>query len=179
MTSLSLSPVKDLLHYQAARLGLGTLDADTIKRTIVELMEDGFYVDECLDALDAFPHPRMEDVLPAFKAALDHHGLALPNRETAVWQLIEYRARRMASEEMDAVGELSLLIEDVCYLYDFHASADGLLGESHDIGRLIGLYWGSEELREGSRESPVDDDALIVLNCDIRAEARRWLAKHP
>jgi beta-phosphoglucomutase-like phosphatase (HAD superfamily) len=34
MTSLSLSPVK-ALHYQAARLGLGTLDADTIKRTIV------------------------------------------------------------------------------------------------------------------------------------------------
>ncbi|MGJ7527723.1 hypothetical protein [Variovorax sp. GB1P17] len=179
MTSPSLPPVADLLRYQAARLGLGTLDADTIKKTIVELMNGGFYVDECQDVLDAFPHPRMDEVLPAFKAALDHHGVALPNREAAVWLLIEYRALRMASEHFDAVEELSLLIEDVYYSYDFHAPAGGFLGDSHDIEKLIGIYWGSEALREGSGDSPLDGEALIALNCDIRAEARRWLAKHP
>jgi hypothetical protein len=175
----SLPPARDLLRYQAARLGLGTLDADSIKGTIVELMADGFYDDECLNALDAFPHPRMEDVLPAFKAALAHYGVPLPDSEAAIWLLIEYRTRRMASGDADAVEELCRLIEDVYYAYDFHSPTRRFLGDSHDIERLIGLYWGSEELRKGPGESPASDEALVALNWDIRAEAGRWLAKHP
>lgn len=174
---------KELLFYQAARLGLGTLDADTIKNTILDLMNQGFYADECLDVLDTRAHPRMEDVLPAFKVALNSHGLTLPDRETAVGQLIAYRVRRMAEGEMDALMELWLLIEDVYYQYDFHASVTGFLGDSHDIERLAGIYWGNEDLIAGSLDAlsagSDNEKARVVLANQVRAEAHRWLEKHP
>jgi hypothetical protein len=81
--------MKDSLHYQAAKLVFGSLDADTMKQTVDELMNNGFYVDECLDALDSSP-AKYDEVFPAFSAALLHYGIVLPTRDEAVWQLIQW-----------------------------------------------------------------------------------------
>ena len=51
------------LHYQAAKLAMGKLNADEIKATIRDLVDGGFYVDAFLDALDN-SRPRLDELLP-------------------------------------------------------------------------------------------------------------------
>ena len=68
----------DTLKYKAALLALGTLNADDVKSTIHTLMNEGFYADECLDALDSSP-ANLGEVLPAFNIALQHFGMRQPS----------------------------------------------------------------------------------------------------
>ena len=43
--------MKESLRYQAAKLAMGKLNADEIKSTIHELVDDGLYLDAFLDAV--------------------------------------------------------------------------------------------------------------------------------
>jgi hypothetical protein len=171
--------MNDSLRYKAARLGFGTLDADTMKTTVDALMNEGFYVDACLDALDSAP-ARVDEVLPAFRAALDHYGIALPSREEAVWQLIEYHVRQIASGACDPYEGLAKLISEVYWDYDFHTPTKQFLGDSHGIDQLIGLYWGADDLEDRPSEVSLNNkygaEAWSELKREIGLEAERWLA---
>jgi hypothetical protein len=81
--------MQDTLELQAARLALGLLDADRIKSTIESLVDAGLYLEPFLPAL-VDRHPRRDDVLPAFLAALDHHHIAVPDVDAAVTRLIAH-----------------------------------------------------------------------------------------
>ena len=144
-------------------------------------MNEGFYVDACLDAMDSSP-ARMDEVVPAFRAALDHYGIALPTRDEAVWQLIEYHLRQITSGTVDAFDGLSQLITDVYWDYDFHTPAKKFFGDSHDIANLVGLYWGADDLRgrpnEVSLNGKYGAEAWSELGREIRAEAERWVEKN-
>ena len=163
--------MKDLLRYQAARHVLDARDADAIKETINTLMNDGFFHDTCLDALESSP-ARMEEVRPAFHAALDHYGVVLPSREEAVWHSIEYHLRRITSGTSPPLKGLSQLISDTWY-YDFDTPTKKFLGDSHGITKLIGLYWDADDL-----EVKYGEEACSELKREIRVEAERWLVKY-
>jgi hypothetical protein len=172
--------MKDSLLYQAARHALGARDADAIKKTIDILMNDGFYDDTCLDALDSSP-ARMDEVLPAFHAALDHYGVVLPSPEQAVCYLIEYHLRRIASGTSEPLQGLCQLLTDT-WNYDLYTPTKKSLGDSHGISELIGLYWGGDDLvvrpDEVSFNGKYGEEALAEVEREIRFEAERWLVKN-
>ncbi len=139
--------MKHSLYYQAAKHTMGRLHSDAIKATIHALVDEGFYLDEFLDALDA-KRPRMDEVEPALLAALRHYGITVPSREQAVWQLLEFHLQRIASGADDPLDGLGKLMADVYWDYDFHTPTKEWLGDSHGIEQLIGLFWGADDLRE-------------------------------
>lgn len=133
------------LRYAAALHGLGILNAEAMRTAIDSLMTDGFYADECLDALDSKP-ARMEEVLPAFKAALEHYQVNIPDREQAVWQLIHHHVSRIVKDSVDPWVGLRALIGDIYWEYDFHTATQRYLGDSHGIHHLIGIYWELDDI---------------------------------
>lgn len=170
----------ETLEYQAAMLAMGTLSAENIRSTISTLMDDGYYTDECLDALDSSP-ATFGKVLPAFRRALEDYRIEQPDKEQAVWQLIRYHSRRIVSEN-DSLKCLEQLIADVYWDYDFHAVTKKYLGDSHDIERIVGLYWELDDVLEHSAEKNFNEiygDTLVELKNHAQSEALRWLAAHP
>lgn len=171
--------MKQSLHYQAAKLAMGKLNADDIKSTIHRLVDEGIYLDEFHDALDE-RQSRMDEVLPALLAAFRHEGIVLPDREQAVWQLIEFHLQRIAYGAENPLEELGKLIADVYWNYDFHTPMKKYLGDSHGIEALIGLYWGADELTERPKDISFNgkygEVAWSELKREIVIESKKWLA---
>lgn len=171
--------VNPSLRYQAARHALGMLNADDMKATIKALCDEGIYLDVFIDALDSGLHPQMEHVLPAFIAALQYSDVAVPSRDEAVWQLIEYHLNRVVSNQDRAWQELERLVTEVNREYDFHTPTRQYLGDSHGIELLLGLCWSADDIRERPNEVTVNglfgDAAWVELNRLIVVEATRWL----
>lgn len=167
------------LHYQAAKLAMGKLNADEIKATILGLVDGGFYLDDFLDALDN-SRPRLDEVLPGLLAAFSHHGIVVPDKEQAVWILIEHHLKAIAAGESDPLEELSKLIADVYWDYDFHTPTKEYLGDSHGIEHLVGAYWEADERREnaeeGSPSAAASAEEWAALKKQVVLQSKRWLA---
>jgi hypothetical protein len=101
------------LRYQAARLALGSLEAEEMKATVDSLMNEGFYAEECLAAMDASAHPRLDEVLPALRAALEYHSVPVPSRDQAIRQLIEMHLTEIAAGVVDPVDGIKPLLDEV------------------------------------------------------------------
>ncbi|MES2101506.1 MAG: hypothetical protein V4569_16895 [Pseudomonadota bacterium] len=169
------------LRLQAARLALGTLDADAIKATVEALVDAGVYLEPFLPAL-VERHPRFDDARPAFLAALDHHGIAVPDKEAAIRQLIEHYLRDLVSAPSDALGQLGRFMDEVYWHCHSDMPAKKYVGDSHGIERLLSLYWSAGDLRERQQISVNGQhgpQAWVELNHLIVAEAERWLAERP
>ena len=163
------------LEYQAAMLAMNKLDAYEIKATIQLLYDEGFYLDDFLDALDAGQHPRMAEVLPSLLAAFKYQEIAVPSKDAAVWQLIEHHLNGIVAGEADPSVNLSKLIADVYWDFDFQSITTKYLGDSHDIALLVGLYWAFDDLKGSLNEDPI---SISKINAQIRLESERWLANH-
>lgn len=158
--------------YRAARLAMGTLNAADIKLTIHALVDRGFFLDAFADALKV-THPRMDEVLPALLAALRHMDIALPDKEQAVWHVIVFHLRKIASGSADPVKHLGRLVDDIYYRNDFHTSTRHVHGHSHGIEHLIEQYWRADAMLDCPEDH--DDDDWSALHGQIIAEANEWL----
>ena len=168
------------LRLQAARLALGLwVDADQIKATIESLVDAGVWQEAFLPAL-VERHPRPDDVMPAFRAALDHHGIAVPDKETAMRLLIAHHLRDVVAMPSDARQQFGRFIHEVYSNGDHDMQDTKHVGDSLGIERLLGLYWSADDLRE-RQEITVNaqhgPQAWVELNRLIVAEAERWLAE--
>jgi hypothetical protein len=167
------------LHYQAAKLAMGKLNADEIKATIHALVDGGFYLDDFLDALDS-SRPRLDEVLPGLLAAFSHYGIVVPDKEQAVWILIEHHLKAITAGDSDPLEQLSKLIADVYWDYDFHTPTKEYLGDSHGIEHLIGAYWEADDLRENATgrgpSTTASAEEWAELRNQVVLQAKRWLA---
>lgn len=122
----------------------------------------------------------MDEVEPAFLAALKHYGIAVPNKEQAVWQLLEFHLKGIASGANDPLDGLQQMMADVYWDYDFHTPTKKWLGDSHGIEHLIGIFWDADDLREGPEVISWNgkQGAAAVwpeLKRQIVVEAEKWL----
>lgn len=176
-----MNPLLPTLRYQAARLGLGTLDPEDVKSTIEALVDSGLFLQPFTDAL-VLSRPRLDEVAPGFVAALAHHGIAVPDQHTAVLQLIEHHLRNAVRPGADPLEHLARLIDEVYHQYDFASVTREFLGDSHGIERLIGLHWGIDDMRERpeiSCNGKTGDEAWPEVRQLIAVEAERWLSEWP
>lgn len=168
------------LHYHAAKLAMGKLNADEIKAIIHGMVDEGFYIDDFLDALDT-SRPRLDDVMPGLLAAFSHHEIIVPDREQAVWRLIEHHLKAIAAGESDPLEELAKLIADIYWDYDFPARTKEYLGDSHGIEFLIGAYWEADDLRENASgrgpNAGASAEQWAELRNQVFLQSKRWLAR--
>lgn len=169
----------EALRVQAARFALGLwVDADQIKAAVESLVDAGVWQEAFLPAL-VERHPRFDDVLPAFRAALDHHGIVVPDQKTAMRLLIAQHLRDVVATPSDARHQFGRFIDEVYSNGDHDMLDTKYVGDSLGIERLLGLYWSADDLRErpeitvNGQQGP---QAWVELNHLIVAEAERWLA---
>lgn len=158
---------------------MGNLTADEIKATIHGLVDDGFYLNDFLDALE-ISRPRLDEVLPGLQAAFRYHGIIVPDKEQAVWILIEHHLKVIAAGALEPWQELCQLMADVYWDYDFDTPTKEYVGDSHGIACLLRLFWSIDDLSENSEAVSLNgrngEDAWAELNRQIIIEAERWLA---
>jgi hypothetical protein len=169
----------EALRLQAARLALGLwVDGDQIKATVESLVDAGVWHEAFLPVL-VERHPRPDDVMPAFRAALDHHGVAVPDKETAMRLLIAHYLRDVVATPSDARQQFGRFIHEV-YLNGNHDMQDTkYVGDSLGIERLLALYWTADDLSQLQHltfNGHHGSQAWFELNRLIVAEAERWLA---
>ena len=165
------------LRYQAARLALGSLEAEEMKATVDSLMNEGFYAEECLAAMDASAHPRLDEVLPALRAALEYHSVPVPSRDQAIRQLIEMHLTEIAAGVVDPVDGIKLLLEEVGWEDEFREGSKQYLGDAYGVERLVGFFYSAGTLKEprpsaGSTPAPAPAEDVGRA---IKAEAEKWL----
>lgn len=139
------------LQYIAARMAFDKVDAQEIRTAVDGLMEEGFYSDDFLAIIDSNP-PTLADVLPPFRSYLQKSGIGIPDRDTAVWQLIRDHVSKIVDGSTSPFEGLKHLIADVYRNFDFHTPTKKYLGDSHGIEQLIGLYWGHDDMVERPKE---------------------------
>ena len=162
-------------------MALGRINADDVKSIINDLVDKGTYLDSFLDVLGP-RRPQMDEVLPALLAAFEHFGVIVPDKEQAVWRAIDHHCREIVTGEVNPLVELSKLIREDLWDYDFHKPTKKYLGDSHGIEHLIGLYWAADDLREHpdtvTFAGKQGEEAWSELNKEIVVECNRWLANH-
>jgi hypothetical protein len=170
--------MKPDLCYLAALHSFQALDAEVMRSAVDSLMNEGFYVDECLAALDSEP-AQLDEVLPAFHAALAHHGVVVPDAELAVWQIIDHHTMRIASRQDDPWKALQHLIEDLNGIYyDFQSIAVRYFGDSHGIERLVGIHWSLDEQAQLAGVTRADFKPNEQAIRGICEAAEEWSKKH-
>jgi hypothetical protein len=165
------------LPYQAARLALGSLEAEEMKATVDSLMNEGFYAEECLAAMDASAHPPLDEVLPAFRAALEYHSVPVPSRDQAIRQLIEMHLSEIAAGVVDPVDGIKRLLDEVGWEDEFREGSEQYLGDAYGVERLVGHFYAADTLKEprtSAGSTPAYAPAEDVGGAK-KAEAEKWL----
>lgn len=169
------------LDYMACRITLGNASADLIQKTVNQLMDDGIFSAEFLDIIDSKP-PTMADVSPPFQKYLRKVGIQCQSKDEAVWRLIGYHTGRIASRQIEPLEGLSTLIKDIYRDYDFRAQTKQYLGDSHDIQKLIGLYWEYDDILDAPYQTEYAgrsrEEVVTELSDAVLEEARRWQEEH-
>jgi hypothetical protein len=169
------------LEYMAARIAFGIATANEIQSIVDALLKDGFYSDEFIAITDSKP-TRLAEVLEPFKTYLQSQGISIPTKEKAVWQLITYHVARISSGQDEPLVGLQNLISDVYWDYDFGACTKEVLGDSHGIEQLVGLYWGYDDIMERPQEVSLNgkygDEAISETKKQIVKAAEAWIEKY-
>jgi hypothetical protein len=166
------------LGYLAARLAFGKVTAEEIRETVDTLLSEGIYCDEFVTITDANP-PTLDEVLEPFRTYLRREGIALPDKDRAVWLILHHHLERITAGTIPAYEGLRGIINDVYWDYDFQGQTKEFLGDSHGIAPLMGLYWGRDDLldrpTEVSCNGKYGEEALREHDREIRKAAKAWM----
>jgi len=168
------------LNYIAAKMAFNQITAIEIQNIVDGLLNDSVYADEFLDIID-IKNPSLADVLPPFSKFLEKQGIDVPNKDEAVWQIIEHHIENILNGVSDPLESLCSLIKDVYWDYDFHTPTKEYLGDSHAIQDLIGLYWGYDDMKERPNEISCNNkfgvEGIAELKKEILISAKEWKEK--
>ena len=102
--------------------------------------------------------------------------------DDAIWDVLKYHISVLASNKVDPLIGLNELINEVHWNYDFYSKTKQYFGDSHGIDKLIGLYWGHDDLVSNptvvSYAEKYGDEAIEQIKRDIVTEAKEWINCH-
>ena len=165
------------LAIQHGFIGLGCEVRDIADR----LLNAGVENEELIAIYLAEPDDR-DSIIPAFECFLNSVKIAIPDRDTAVWGMLEHFITRIARQDGDPLDLMYHLMEDVYYEYEFQEQPCNYVGGSHGIDRLLGFYCGYDDLlnrpHEISCNGKLGTEAINELKGEIVKEANVWLEKY-
>jgi hypothetical protein len=157
----------DDLRVAAARHALGVLRGEEV----VDLARRAALAGQvwepvCELATVRDPYPAMRELAEPLEAWLAEAGVGLPDPDTAMWRVIRWHLAAIATgATAPHEGVVGLMHDVLHHLWDRPGAC---VGESHDVGDLVGVYYAYDDFPEG-RDG---HDALA------RSLAQAWLARH-
>lgn len=172
---------RDQLRLLSARIGFKPVATETVVEIADELLKAGVYDDSLLAVVDAQPKTQ-EEVIPPFRDFLLRAGIAVPDRDRALWILLAHYIRRIATSANDPFTPLNELINDLYWDYGFDQQPGSYLGESHGIHHLIGHYWlydyMLDEPQAATYNGKSGTEAIDELKRVISGDAQLWLRNY-
>jgi len=169
------------LQLLSARIGFSPVPTETVVDTADELLQAGVYDDSLLAVVDAQPKTQ-EEVIPPFRDFLLRSGIAIPDRERAIWILLAHYIRRIATSPNDPFTPLNELINDLYWDYGFDQQPGSCLGESHGIHHLIGHYWMHDYMLDEPQSATYNGksgaEAIDELKRVISDDAQSWIRNY-
>jgi hypothetical protein len=172
------------LGVAAARFRLGLQTADTLRALAVRLLDRG-YDDDAVVRLAVADDLNTDEVAPLFKRVCAAHAVPVPDASRAIDVVAADWLRRLVAEDLSPEATLTTLFREIDDgLRDDDAQFGAShVGESHDLGELVGARWGYDELHNRPDEISYHDlygqDALRRLDADAKRFAAAWLSQRP
>ena len=118
-------------------------------------------------------------IVPAFERFLQSCGITIPDRDTAVWGVLEHHIGMIARRAGSPRELCRRMVHEVYYEYDFQSNK--YAGDSHGIHYLIGNFYGFDDLMDRPDEVSCNGkygaEALIELENEIVKSAIVWMDK--
>ena len=163
----------------AAKLALRFATAADLKAAAGAAVDSGIVTPD-IAALATLRDDTLAEAEPLFRKVLDDLQLTPPSTSTAVWILLRVQIRAIAEGSV-AVEEGLQGVMGIFYSGDLHAQSREYVGDSHDIQRLVGLYWEIRDLEAHATEVDFTQRygaALQERRTEAIGRANTWLADH-
>lgn len=169
----------EVIRTLAARVSLGLAGADEVCRVADAQLTSGHYTQNASE-LSHLSDPTWADVRPLFEAWMRELGVAVPEKEQAIWTALRHHMARLAQATVDSDAQHEVCeIANVYFNTEMAGSSTRFAGDSHDIQRLYGIYWELSDLPDTFRLSPTSiPSAKRDLLQEARQEATRWISEH-
>lgn len=154
------------LRFAAARHALGVLTGAEIVALARQAVEAGAISEatsELATVRDAYP--AVGDLRQMFAQWLRGEGIALPDTETAIWIALRGHLAVIADGEIPPREGLGRVMDEIVWSFLWNRPGKHV-GESHDLGELVEVYYAYDE----GDERELDARAVKL--------AWAWLAKH-
>ena len=116
-------------------------------------------------------------IVPAFERFLQACDIAIPDRDTAVWGVLEHHISLIARRAGNPRDLCRTMVDEVYYQYDFRCNE--YAGDSHGIHHLIGNFYGLDDLMDRPAEVSCNGkygaEAIIELENELVNAASAWL----
>ena len=116
-------------------------------------------------------------IVPAFERFLQACDIAIPDRDTAVWGVLEHHISLIARRAGNPRDLCRTMVDEVYYQYDFRCNE--YAGDSHGIHHLIGNFYGFDDLMDRPAEVSCNGkygaEAIIELENELVNAASAWL----
>jgi len=171
----------DKLSYCASRLAVGNLKSHEIWDVVDHLSRDGVISDEFISILGS-DRLSGNDFLAPFLTYLQSVNVVVPSKEIATWRIIYHHLEAILEGNVSPRIGLNQLMSDIGYLFDFQSVDTRIVGDSHGMESLVGLYWEMKDLFSKRSENFSDGDVGIGLVLEIDKEivkrSRIWITKY-
>ena len=163
----------------AAQLALGNASAADLKSAASSAVDAGAMTPD-LAALATLRDDTLAEAEPLFRRALADLQMSLPSLDEAVWLLLRREVQGIADGSIEAEAGLKRIMV-LFYDADLHQKSHELVGDSHGIEHLVGLYWELHDIEAHRTEVDFNrryDGQLRQLSEDAIVRARKWLIEH-
>lgn len=173
--------MEDALTLQLARLRLRVATSEDLVRAAEEALVAG-YESTSLAILAGEKNPIWSDIEPLVRSAVADLGREFPDLDAACWTVLRHHVGRIAEGSVPPLAGMRTILDEVVYPGDLHSRSRHVLGDSHDLERLIGNYWQADDVLSCGSQLSWDglrgDAALAAIEEDLRELARIWMAVH-
>ena len=170
----------DELTLLAIRHGFSGVGCE-VRNVADRLLNDGVDNDDLVTIYLADPDDR-DTIVAAFERFLGTCNIRIPDRDTAIWGILEHYLKLIAARSGDPLDLLRDLMDDVYYDYDFHEKTTKYAGDSHGIQYLVGYFWGYDDLVDRPDEVSCNRKygaaGVAELKNEIVNAAVNWLDKY-
>jgi len=178
---MNLERAKCELEYHAALMRVEKLDIKKVQEIFDILMNEGVFEEEFIDI--AYPKSNyLVDFISSFESALHKINCNIPvDIEVAVWVILKYHIRSIASGNVDPLDGLKSMMNDT-WFYNFGEHAKEFVGDTHGIEYLTGWYWGYDDIltrqTEMSFNGKYGEEAVIEVKNEVLKAAKVWLVQY-
>lgn len=169
------------LELVAARYRLGVLSGSDLVLAAEASLLAGTE-SESLARLAGETDPIMSDVAPLFERALGELSIELPNKDKACWDLLRHHMGRIANKEQNPRAGVRAILEEVYYPGGLYKQENEYVGDSHDLHRILGYFYGIDDIEARPHEVSCDGkygaEAIETAEAHIRRLAEEWVREH-